>query len=88
LVITILINGVLENEHIIQNSYPIVHPSGHEKCNRNATEMQQERILIMDDQPDVNIELQSVSEQNRFKTESYNDPVLAYKNFRKGLYNM
>ena len=42
----------------------------------------------MDDQPDVNIELQSVSEQNRFKTESYNDPVLAYKNFRKGLYNM
>jgi DNA-binding response OmpR family regulator len=55
---------------------------------RNATEMQQKRILIIDDQPDVNIELQSVSEQNRFKTESYNDPVLAYKNLRKGLYNL
>jgi CheY-like chemotaxis protein len=41
--------------------------------------MKQKRILIIDDESDVIIELQSVSEQNGSKTESYNDPVLAYK---------
>jgi DNA-binding response OmpR family regulator len=50
--------------------------------------MQQKRILIIDDEPDVTIALQSALEQDGFKTESYNDPVLAYKNFREGLYDL
>jgi len=32
--------------------------------------------------------LQSVLEQNGFKTDSYTDPVAAYKNFREGLYDL
>jgi DNA-binding response OmpR family regulator len=50
--------------------------------------MQQKRILIIDDEPDVTTTLRSVLEQNGFRTESYNDPVLAYKNFREGLYDL
>jgi DNA-binding response OmpR family regulator len=50
--------------------------------------MQQKRILIIDDEPDVTTALQSALEQDGFKTESYNDPVLAYKNFREGLYDL
>ena len=50
--------------------------------------MQQKRILIIDDEPDVTTALQSALEQDGFKTESYNDPVLAYKNLMEGLYDL
>jgi DNA-binding response OmpR family regulator len=32
--------------------------------------------------------LRTVMEENGFKTDSYTDPVLAYKNFRAGLYDL
>jgi hypothetical protein len=51
-------------------------------------EQQQKRILIIDNEPDVNIVLQSVLEQNGYRTDSYTDPVAAYKNFREGLYDL
>jgi DNA-binding response OmpR family regulator len=44
--------------------------------------------MIIDDEPDVTITLQSVLEKNGFGTDSYNDPVEAYKNFRDGQYDL
>ncbi len=49
---------------------------------------QQKRILIIDDELDVTITLRVVLEHYGFMTDSYNDPVLAYKNFRDGLYDL
>jgi DNA-binding response OmpR family regulator len=49
---------------------------------------QQKRILIIDDDPDIAIILRMVLEDNRFKTDSYTDPELAYKNFRGGFYDL
>jgi DNA-binding response OmpR family regulator len=49
---------------------------------------QQKRILIIDDDPDITITLQKVLEQNGFKTNSYDDPVKAYKNFNEGQYDL
>jgi len=48
----------------------------------------QQKIMIIDDEPDVTITLQSVLEKNGFGTDSYNDPVEAYKNFRDGQYDL
>jgi len=48
----------------------------------------QKRILIIDDEEDVTISLSKALEQNGFKTDPYTDPVLAYKNFREGLYDL
>ena len=49
---------------------------------------QQKRILVKDDEQDVIITLRMALEQNGFKTDSYTNPVLAYKNFRDGLYDL
>ena len=49
---------------------------------------QQRRILIIDDDPDIAIILRMVLEDNGFKTDSYTDPELAYKNFRDGFYDL
>jgi DNA-binding response OmpR family regulator len=49
---------------------------------------QQKRILIVDDDPDIAIILRVVLEDNGFKTDSYTDPELAYKNFRDGFYDL
>ena len=49
---------------------------------------EQKRILIVDDDPDIAIILRMILEDNGFKTDSYTDPELAYKNFREGLYDL
>jgi DNA-binding response OmpR family regulator len=46
------------------------------------------RILIIDDEPDIIFTLRMALEQNGFKTDSYSDSILAYKNFRAGLYDL
>jgi DNA-binding response OmpR family regulator len=52
------------------------------------SERQQKRILIVDDDPEVTITLQTVLQQNGFRTDAYDDPVAAYKNFRDGVYDL
>jgi len=49
---------------------------------------QPKKILIIDDELDVTITLRMVLEQNGFKTDYYTNSVLAYKNFRDGLYDL
>jgi DNA-binding response OmpR family regulator len=48
------------------------------------------RVLIVDDEFDVNLAIKMVLEENRFKVDSFTDPVLALENFRKeaGMYDL
>ena len=54
----------------------------------SGPEQQQKRILIIDDDPDIAIILRVVLKDKGFKTDSYTDPELAYKNFRDGFYDL
>ena len=46
--------------------------------------------MIVDDEPDVNLTLKMVLEENGFKVDSFTDPLLALENFKgeSGLYDM
>jgi DNA-binding response OmpR family regulator len=46
------------------------------------------RILIVDDEPDVCEILKKVFEQSGFNADSYDDPILALKNFKAGSYDL
>jgi two-component system response regulator ChvI len=46
------------------------------------------RILVVDDEPDTNLVLKIVLENNNFKVDSFDDPILALKNFRGNLYDL
>jgi DNA-binding response OmpR family regulator len=47
-----------------------------------------ERILVVDDEPDVCFVLKEVLRQNGFVVDSYEDPFLALKKFKADLYNL
>jgi len=46
------------------------------------------RVLVVDDEPDTCLVLKSVLEEDRFLVDSFNDPLLALKNFRASLYDL
>ena len=46
------------------------------------------RILIVDDEPDVDTVLKEVFEQNGFNANTYDDPILALENFKAGSYDL
>jgi two-component system, OmpR family, response regulator ChvI len=46
------------------------------------------RILIVDDEPDVNLAVRIVLEENNFIVDSFNDPLLALENFKANLYDI
>ena len=46
------------------------------------------RILIVDDEPDVDMVLKRVFEQSGFNADSYDDPILALENFKAGSYDL
>jgi DNA-binding response OmpR family regulator len=46
------------------------------------------RILVVDDEPDVNRSLREVLQQNGFRVDSYEDPLMALENFRTRLYDL
>jgi DNA-binding response OmpR family regulator len=46
------------------------------------------KILIVDDEPDINTILKKVFEQNGFNADSYDDPILALENFKAGSYDI
>jgi DNA-binding response OmpR family regulator len=45
-------------------------------------------VLIVDDEPDVNLALKVFLEQNGFKVNTFTDPLLALENFRRELYDL
>ena len=46
------------------------------------------RILVTDDEPDVNITLRKVLEKNGFIVDSYENPFLALENFKPHYYDL
>src|SRR5215467_3181230 len=46
------------------------------------------KVLIVDDEPDINTILKKVFEQNGFNADSYDDPILALENFKPGSYDI
>jgi DNA-binding response OmpR family regulator len=50
--------------------------------------MKEKRILIVDDEPDVNLALRIVLEDNNFIVDSFNDPLRALENFKADMYDL
>lgn len=46
------------------------------------------RILVVDDEHDINLTLKIVLEGNDFKVDSFTNPLLALQNFKSGLYDL
>jgi DNA-binding response OmpR family regulator len=51
---------------------------------RNSTP----RIMVVDDEDDIILELKIVLEENGFKVDSFNDALLALDNFKADLYDL
>src|ERR671931_1603047 len=45
-------------------------------------------VLIVDDEPDVKLALKIALEENGFKADAFDDPIIALDNFRKGVYDL
>ena len=46
------------------------------------------RIMVVDDEDDIILELRVVLEDNGFKVDSFTDPFLALENFKTDLYDL
>ena len=46
------------------------------------------KILIIDDDPDIILSFKNGLESNGFEVDSYNDPLLALKNFKANFYDL
>ena len=46
------------------------------------------RILVVDDEHDINLTLKFVLEGNDFKVDSFTNPLVAIQNFKSGLYDL
>ncbi len=47
------------------------------------------RILVVDDEPDINLTIKTaLEEENSFEVDTFDDPVIALDNFRKGVYDL
>ncbi len=55
---------------------------------RSREAMKGKRILIVDDEPDVNLALRIVLEDNNFIVDSFNDPLRALENFKANRYDL
>jgi len=47
----------------------------------------QNRILIIDEEDDINLTVRPILENNGFKVDSFSDPMFALENFVSGLYD-
>src|SRR5256885_11601356 len=50
--------------------------------------MRKNRILIVDDEDDINLLFKMVLEDNGFKVDTFNDPLVALQNFTAGAYDL
>ncbi|MDP9287071.1 MAG: response regulator [Thermoproteota archaeon] len=54
----------------------------------NSKETNKNKILIVDDEPDICIALKEVLEGNGFKVDTFVDPTLALENFKSSRYDL
>jgi two-component system OmpR family response regulator len=50
--------------------------------------MRKNRILIVDDEDDINLLFKIVLEDNGYKVDTFNDPLVALQNFTTGSYDL
>ena len=50
--------------------------------------MRKNRILIVDDEDDINLLFKMVLDDNGFKVDTFNDPLVALQNFTAGSYDL
>jgi DNA-binding response OmpR family regulator len=50
--------------------------------------MKNKKILIVDNEPDINLSLKIFLEENDFEVDTFEDPIIAIDNFRKGVYDL
>jgi two-component system response regulator ChvI len=53
-----------------------------------TNDMTETRILVVDDEPDVNLTLKVSLEDKGFKVDAFDDPLLALENFKAGVYGL
>jgi CheY-like chemotaxis protein len=46
------------------------------------------RVLVVDDEPDINLTFKTGLEANGFEVDAFSDPVLALSNFTSGVYDL
>ena len=46
------------------------------------------RVLVVDDEPDINLTFKTGLEANGFIVDAFSDPVLALSNFKSGVYDL
>ncbi|HJT48645.1 MAG TPA: response regulator [Nitrososphaeraceae archaeon] len=47
------------------------------------------RILVVDDEPDVTLTIKAaLEEENGFEVDTFDDPIVALDNFKKGVYDL
>ena len=54
----------------------------------NTRRKKSNMILVVDDEPDANMTLRTLLEENGFKTDAYTDPLVALQSFRPGKYDI
>jgi len=50
--------------------------------------MRNSKLLIVDNEPDINLSLKISLEENSFDVDTFENPVTALDNFRKGIYDL
>ncbi len=46
------------------------------------------RILLVDDEPDIIFTIKKILEENGFKVDSFNDPILTLNNYKVNFYDL
>lgn len=53
-----------------------------------TTQAKKARILVVDDEVDITLSIKTVLEGDQFQVDSFNDPVVAFSNFKAGFYDL
>jgi len=53
-----------------------------------VTTIAKPRVLVVDDEPDINLTFKTGLEANGFIVDAFSDPVLALSNFKHGVYDL
>jgi DNA-binding response OmpR family regulator len=64
------------------------HNKSQEQESSPKTASKNKRVLIVDDEPDVAFTFKVALEENGFKVDVFNDPLLALSEFKKGSYDL